>query len=109
MGDEQIDDESRNFLGAAFVGNDAIQEMDVKVNRDGMTEKKAAEQWIEDHADLWDSLFGILHDPVAEKEPEVEQVAQCSAEGMQCDPQPCCSGLQCKPTWPYGVDISYCW
>jgi ABC-type proline/glycine betaine transport system substrate-binding protein len=92
---DKLDDEARNFLGAAFVGNDAIQEMDVKVNVDGMTEKEAATQWIEDHPDLWDSLFGILHDPAAEKEPEVEQMAQCSAVGASCYKLSCCSGLQC--------------
>merc|ERR1712107_268953 len=101
------DDEARNFLGAAFVGNDAIQEMDVKVNRDGMTEKDAAKQWIEDHPDLWDSFFGILHDPVAEMEPEVEQMEQCSAAGQSCSDSwlPCCSGLQCKPAVMLGICV----
>jgi ABC-type proline/glycine betaine transport system substrate-binding protein len=59
----KLDDEARNFLGAAFVGNDAIQEMDVSVNRDNMTESDAAQQWIEGHQELWDSFFGTLHNP----------------------------------------------
>lgn len=57
----KLDDEARNFLGAAFVGNDAIQQMDVKVNIDSMQESDAAQQWIEANQDLWDSFFGILH------------------------------------------------
>jgi ABC-type proline/glycine betaine transport system substrate-binding protein len=61
----KLDDEARNFLGAAFVGNDAIQQMDVKVNRDSMSEMDAAQQWIEDNQDLWDSFFGTLHDPAS--------------------------------------------
>jgi ABC-type proline/glycine betaine transport system substrate-binding protein len=59
----KLDDEARNFLGAAFVGNDAIQQMDVKVNRDSMQESDAAQQWIEGNQDLWDSFFGTLHNP----------------------------------------------
>jgi ABC-type proline/glycine betaine transport system substrate-binding protein len=61
----KLDDEARNFLGAAFIGNDAIQQMDVKVNRDSMSEIDAAQQWIEDNQDLWDSFFGTLHDPAS--------------------------------------------
>merc|ERR1711934_831108 len=48
----KLDDAARNFLGAAFVGNDAIQQMDVKVNRDSMQESDAAQQWIESNQDL---------------------------------------------------------
>jgi ABC-type proline/glycine betaine transport system substrate-binding protein len=59
----KLDEEARNFLGAAFVGNDAIQQMDVKVNRDGLSPASAAQQWIETNQDLWDSFFGILHNP----------------------------------------------
>jgi len=59
----KLDDAARNFLGAAFVGNDAIQQMDVKVNRDSMSESDAAEQWIASNQDLWDSFFGTLHNP----------------------------------------------
>jgi ABC-type proline/glycine betaine transport system substrate-binding protein len=61
----KLDDEARNFLGAAFVGNDAIQQMDVKVNRDSMQESDAAQQWIEANQDLWDSFFGTLHNPAS--------------------------------------------
>jgi ABC-type proline/glycine betaine transport system substrate-binding protein len=62
---DKLDDAARNFLGAAFVGNDAIQQMDVKVNKDGMSEADAAQEWIEDHPALWDSFFGTLHEPSA--------------------------------------------
>merc|ERR1712232_1401102 len=59
----KLDEEARNFLSSAFVGNDAIQQMDVMVNRDNMTESDAAQQWIEDNQYLWDSFFGNLHNP----------------------------------------------
>jgi ABC-type proline/glycine betaine transport system substrate-binding protein len=60
---DKLDEDARNFLGAAFVGNDAIQEMDVSVNRDGMSEEDAAQKWIEEHQEMYDSFFGTLHDP----------------------------------------------
>jgi len=59
----KLDEDARNFLGAAFVGNDAIQEMDVSVNRDGMSEEAAAQKWINEHQSHFDSFFGTLHDP----------------------------------------------
>jgi ABC-type proline/glycine betaine transport system substrate-binding protein len=62
---DKLDEEARNFLSSAFVGNDAIQQMDVMVTRDGMSESDAAQQWIEDNPYLWDSFFGTLHDPEA--------------------------------------------
>ena len=49
---EKLDSEARNFLGAAFVGNDAIQQMDVRVNRDGMEESAAADAWIDDNQEI---------------------------------------------------------
>jgi len=60
---QKLDEDARNFLGAAFVGNDAIQEMDVSVNRDGMSEEAAAQKWINEHQEMWDSFFGTLRDP----------------------------------------------
>lgn len=62
----KLDEAARTFLGAAFVGNGAIQQMDVKVNRDSVTEADAAQQWIDDNQYLFDSLFGILHEPPAD-------------------------------------------
>jgi len=43
--------------------DDAIQEMDVSVNRDGMSEEAAAQKWINEHQSHFDSFFGTLHDP----------------------------------------------
>lgn len=60
---DKLDDEARNFLASAFIGNDAIQQMDVSVNRDNMTESDAAQMWIEANQDLVDSFFGTLHNP----------------------------------------------
>lgn len=60
---DKLDSEARNFLGAAFVGNDAIQQMDVLVNRDGMEESAAADAWIQDNQDMWESFFGNLRNP----------------------------------------------
>jgi hypothetical protein len=60
---DKLDDDARNFLASAFIGNDAIQQMDVWVNRDSMSELDAAQMWIEANQDLVDSFFGTLHDP----------------------------------------------
>jgi len=62
---EKLDSDTRNLLGALFIGNDAIQQMDVKVNRDGLEPSAVADSWIEENQDLCNSFFGILRNPDA--------------------------------------------
>jgi ABC-type proline/glycine betaine transport system substrate-binding protein len=60
---EKLDTRTRNLLGASFVGNSAIQQMDVKVHSDGMTPQAAADAWIEDNQAMWGVFFGKLSNP----------------------------------------------
>lgn len=62
---DKLTTEARNFLAAAFLGNDDIQQMDIKINIDGMEPKAAADAWIEENQRTFDSFFGTLHDPDA--------------------------------------------
>lgn len=59
----KLDDKTRSLLGAVFVGNAAISEMDVMVHQNGMDPQAAAEAWIETNHDMWESFFGKLSEP----------------------------------------------
>jgi len=58
-----LDSKTRNLLGAVFVGNEAIQQMDVKVNVDGLEPQAAADAWINENQAKWGAYFGKLSDP----------------------------------------------
>jgi len=62
---DKLTGDASNFLASAFVGNDAIQKMDVRVSVEGLTPKAAADEWIEANQYTFDSFFGTLHDPDA--------------------------------------------
>lgn len=61
----KLDEATRALLGALFVGNAAISEMDVLVNEDGMEPREAARSWIKANPDIWESYFGNLSEPPA--------------------------------------------
>ena len=60
---DKMSSDTRALLGAMFIGNAAIQQMDVMVNRDGLTPLAAADSWIEANQDMWNSFFGNLRNP----------------------------------------------
>jgi hypothetical protein len=60
---ENMDSRTRNLLGAAFVGNAAIQQMDVKVHSDGLEPLAAADAWIQENEAMWGAFFGKLSNP----------------------------------------------
>merc|ERR1712070_585808 len=73
---DKLTTEARNFLASAFLGNDATQQMDIKISRDGMEPKAAADTWIEENQYTFDSFFGTLYDPDANQFVVVSLAAQ---------------------------------
>jgi glycine betaine/proline transport system substrate-binding protein len=63
--DSDLDMETRTLLASVFVGNAAIQEMDVMVNVEGKTPLDAADAWIQANPEMWQSFFGKLSEPAA--------------------------------------------
>jgi len=76
---EKLDSETRALLGAMFIGNAAIQQMDVLVNRDGVEPSAAADSWIEANQEMWNSFFGRLQNPNMLR-PQADKAATWSFE-----------------------------
>jgi glycine betaine/proline transport system substrate-binding protein len=61
--DSDLDTDTKTLLGAVFVGNAAMVEMDLMVNVKNMSTSEAADAWIQANPEMWNSFFGHLPEP----------------------------------------------
>lgn len=61
--DSNLDTDTKTLLGAVFLGNAAIVEMDLMVNVKNMSPSEAADAWIQANPEMWQSFFGHLPKP----------------------------------------------
>merc|ERR1712070_358417 len=61
--DSNLDTDTKALLGAVFLGNAAIVEMDLMVNVKNMSPSEAADAWIQANPEMWQSFFGHLPKP----------------------------------------------
>jgi glycine betaine/proline transport system substrate-binding protein len=83
--DSNLDVDTKALLGAVFVGNGAIEEMDVMVNVKGMSPSAAADAWIKANPEMWESFFGRLSEPTNTVETHLGRLAEPTNTVEQLD------------------------